>query len=67
MAAINEVIDLSPEGDIAVVTVNSPPVNALSAKVREGLHKGYWQYARSNRTPCVASLSMFGERASPSP
>lgn len=41
MAAINEVIDLSPEGDIAVVTVNSPPVNALSAKVREGLHKAF--------------------------
>jgi 3-hydroxyacyl-CoA dehydrogenase len=41
MAAINDVIDLSAQGDIAIVTVNSPPVNALSAKVREGLHKAF--------------------------
>ena len=37
MAAINAVTDLSVEGDIGVVTLNSPPVNALSAAVREGL------------------------------
>ncbi|MBO6543944.1 MAG: enoyl-CoA hydratase/isomerase family protein [Alphaproteobacteria bacterium] len=40
MAAINEVTDLTNEGDIAVLTLNSPPVNALSANVREGIHKG---------------------------
>jgi ABC-type sugar transport system substrate-binding protein len=33
MGAINAVTDLSREGDIAVVTINSPPVNALSANV----------------------------------
>ena len=38
MAAINEVIDLSIEGDgVAVITSNHPPVNALSAIVRDGL------------------------------
>ena len=37
MAAVNEVVDLSNEGDIAVISVNSPPVNALSANVRDGL------------------------------
>ena len=37
MPAINSVVDLRHEGDIAVVTVNSPPVNALSADVRDGL------------------------------
>jgi len=37
MAAVNDVVDLSNEGDIAVITVNSPPVNALSAKVRDGI------------------------------
>ncbi|HWU80999.1 MAG TPA: hypothetical protein VN158_13155, partial [Caulobacter sp.] len=37
MAAINAVTDLSVEGDIGVVTLYSPPVNALSAAVREGL------------------------------
>jgi len=40
MAAINDVTDLTNEGDVAVLTLNSPPVNALSAKVREGIHKG---------------------------
>ncbi len=37
MAAINEVVDLAVEGQVAVVTVNSPPVNALSANVRTGI------------------------------
>jgi 3-hydroxyacyl-CoA dehydrogenase len=41
MAAINDVVDLSNEGDIAVVTVNSPPVNALSANVRDGLDAAF--------------------------
>ncbi|WP_046866216.1 3-hydroxyacyl-CoA dehydrogenase NAD-binding domain-containing protein [Microvirga massiliensis] len=31
------VVDLTLDGEIAVLTVNSPPVNALSAQVREGL------------------------------
>ncbi|MDP3746060.1 MAG: 3-hydroxyacyl-CoA dehydrogenase NAD-binding domain-containing protein [Phenylobacterium sp.] len=41
MAEINSVTDLSLEGDVAVITLNSPPVNALSAKVREGLYEGF--------------------------
>ncbi|GAC1333081.1 MAG: 3-hydroxyacyl-CoA dehydrogenase NAD-binding domain-containing protein [Beijerinckiaceae bacterium] len=40
MAAINAVTDLSFEGDIAVLTVDSPPVNALSAAVRDGIKEG---------------------------
>ena len=40
MTAINEVVDLVIEGDIAVLTLNSPPVNALSARVRQGLRDG---------------------------
>ncbi|MEP0069116.1 3-hydroxyacyl-CoA dehydrogenase NAD-binding domain-containing protein [Pyruvatibacter sp.] len=38
---MNEVTTLTREGDIAVVTLNSPPVNALSANVREGLFEGF--------------------------
>ena len=38
MPAINEVTNLEIESNIAVLTLNSPPVNALSANVREGLH-----------------------------
>ena len=37
MTAINTVVDLSKDGDIAIVTVDSPPVNALSADVRTGI------------------------------
>jgi 3-hydroxyacyl-CoA dehydrogenase len=43
MTAINAVTDLSREGDIAVLTINSPPVNALSADVRNGLRDGVRQ------------------------
>src|SRR3954454_11965549 len=32
-----DVVELSREQDVAIVTVNYPPVNALSAKVRGGL------------------------------
>ncbi|WP_439815635.1 3-hydroxyacyl-CoA dehydrogenase NAD-binding domain-containing protein [Zavarzinia sp. CC-PAN008] len=40
MAAINEVTDLVTEDGIAVLTINSPPVNALSFPVRDGLFHG---------------------------
>ena len=40
MASINPVADYSVEGDVAIVTINSPPVNALSRAVREGLKLG---------------------------
>ena len=40
MAAINSVVDLSVDGEVALVTINSPPVNALSQSVREGLKRG---------------------------
>ncbi|MFV3126808.1 3-hydroxyacyl-CoA dehydrogenase NAD-binding domain-containing protein [Niveispirillum sp. KHB5.9] len=34
---VNEVTDLDVDGPIAVITINSPPVNALSAAVRQGI------------------------------
>ena len=40
MTAINAVTDYTLEGDVGVVTLNSPPVNALSAPVRDGLFHG---------------------------
>ncbi|HEY8948015.1 MAG TPA: 3-hydroxyacyl-CoA dehydrogenase NAD-binding domain-containing protein [Rhizomicrobium sp.] len=40
MTAINAVTDLSKDGDIAIVTLNSPPVNALGADVRDGIAEG---------------------------
>jgi 3-hydroxyacyl-CoA dehydrogenase len=40
MAAINPVAELTTHGDIAVLTLNAPPVNALSTAVRDGLKRG---------------------------
>lgn len=37
MVAINVVVDLSVVDRVAVVAVNSPPVNALSSNVRDGI------------------------------
>ncbi len=34
---INEVTQLDRDGDVAIVTIDSPPVNALSAAVRRGI------------------------------
>ena len=43
MTAINSVTDYTLEGDVGVITLNSPPVNALSAGVRDGLALGVAQ------------------------
>ena len=40
MAAINSVADLAIDGEVALVTIDSPPVNALSQAVRDGLKRG---------------------------
>ena len=56
MTAINEVTDLVVEGDVAVVTLDSPPVNALSAKVRDGL---YDAFAAATRDEAVKSIVLI--------
>lgn len=56
MAAINAVTDFSVEGDVGVVTLNSPPVNALSAQVREGL-KGAFEAAIAD--PAVKAIVLI--------
>ncbi|MGH9888543.1 MAG: 3-hydroxyacyl-CoA dehydrogenase NAD-binding domain-containing protein, partial [bacterium] len=43
MAAINPVVNLAAEGDIAILSVNYPPVNALSQQVRAGILAGVRQ------------------------
>src|SRR5258707_15407541 len=37
MTAVNPITDVSREGDVAVITLNNPPVNALSMAMRDGL------------------------------
>jgi len=58
MAAINAVTDFSVEGDVGVVTLNSPPVNALSAVVREGL-KGAFEAAIAD--PAIKAIVLICE------
>ena len=53
MAEINSVTTLTRDGDVAIITLNSPPVNALSAKVREGLHEGFKQANASDAKAIV--------------
>ena len=43
MTAITKSVDLDRRGRVAVVTVNNPPVNALSQHVRQGLRDGVTQ------------------------
>jgi 3-hydroxyacyl-CoA dehydrogenase len=40
VSSINPVAELTIDGDVATVTINSPPVNALSQVVRDGLKRG---------------------------
>jgi 3-hydroxyacyl-CoA dehydrogenase len=43
MTAITQSVDLDRRGRVAVLTVNNPPVNALSQHVRQGLRDGVRQ------------------------
>ena len=43
MTTINPVTTLTTDGEIAVLSLNHPPVNALSAILREGLLAGLQQ------------------------
>jgi 3-hydroxyacyl-CoA dehydrogenase len=56
MPAINEVTNLEVNSNIAVLTLNSPPVNALSAKVREGLHEGVKQTTEDDNVKAVVLI-----------
>jgi 3-hydroxyacyl-CoA dehydrogenase len=40
MPAISPVADLTVDGEVAVLTIDSPPVNALSHAVRDGIKRG---------------------------
>jgi 3-hydroxyacyl-CoA dehydrogenase len=48
VTSINPAADLSIDGEVAIVTINSPPVNALSQIVRDGLKRGV-EAAKANR------------------
>ncbi len=56
MQTINAVTTLAVEGDIAILTLNSPPVNALSQPVREGLLNGM---KAANANPAVKAVVLI--------
>jgi enoyl-CoA hydratase/carnithine racemase len=56
MAAVNPVTDLSLEGDVAIVTLNAPPVNALSAAVREGLTEAFRQAVADTNAKAIVLI-----------
>ncbi len=53
MTKITESVDLDRRGHVAVLTVNNPPVNALSRHVRQGLHDGLKQAAADTAVHAV--------------
>ena len=55
METINEVTKLE-RGEIAVLTLNSPPVNALSATVRNGLAAGFKAAAEDPQTKAIVLI-----------
>ena len=56
MTAVNSVSDLTRAGEIAVVTINSPPVNALSADVRNGLRDGVAKAAAAPEVKAIVVI-----------
>jgi 3-hydroxyacyl-CoA dehydrogenase len=56
MGAINAVADLSIEGEIAILTLNSPPVNALSQQVRDGIVQGMKQAIANDAAKAVVLI-----------
>ena len=80
MTSINDVTTIEKDGNIAIISLNSPPVNALSTSVREGLHKGITEARNDDETEAIviicegrtfiagADISEFGkEPKGPSP
>jgi 3-hydroxyacyl-CoA dehydrogenase len=56
MTAINSVVDFSKDGEVGVVTIDAPPVNALSVSVREGLVKAF---DAANKDDAVKALLLI--------
>ena len=73
MTSINDVTTIEKDGNISIITLNSPPVNALSAPVREGLHKGITEARNDGESEAIiiicegrtfiagADISEFGQ------
>ena len=56
MTSINDVTTIEKDENIAIISLNSPPVNALSALVREGLHKGITEARNDDETEAIVII-----------
>ena len=56
MTVINDVTTIDKDSNISIITLNSPPVNALSAGVREGLHDGITQARNDAETEAIVLI-----------
>ena len=56
MTSITDVTRIEKDGNISIITLNSPPVNALSAPVREGLHKGISEARNDKETEAIVII-----------
>src|SRR5918911_3462107 len=56
MTAITQSVDLDRRGRVAVLTVNNPPVNALSQHVRQGLRDGLKQAAADSAVGAIVIM-----------
>jgi 3-hydroxyacyl-CoA dehydrogenase len=54
---MSDLVQLSKDGDIAVITINNPPVNALSPGVPEGIEKAI---AEIEQDPSVKAAVLIG-------
>jgi 3-hydroxyacyl-CoA dehydrogenase len=54
---MSDLVQLTRDGDIAVITINNPPVNALSPGVPEGISDAI---ARMNDDPAVRAAVLIG-------
>jgi 3-hydroxyacyl-CoA dehydrogenase len=54
---MNELVSYSQDGEIAVITINNPPVNALSPGVPEGIAAGV---ARANADEAIKGIVLIG-------
>ena len=56
MPSINDVTKLDIKDNIAILTLNSPPVNALSSSVREGLSLGIKDAIQDNNVEAIVLI-----------
>ena len=67
MTAITQSVDLDRRGRVAVLTVNNPPVNALSQHVRQGLRDGVKQARPTPRCGAIVIIVRRAARSSRAP